>query len=613
MIEENKETIEPTINQSLFVNPTLINQRHIALEQNFSNNENSRTLKLIIQAILRKDLSKITKKIKDGLNMLENHTNKYYLNQNCKEIKKSLPNLSLDSRNNNNNFFYLKKNKTNIYINTISNSRSVYYKKFSPEEQMRNILKEKELNQMAAEFCRKNMMKQIKMRKEKEHRLKSQRDKDILKINIENEIQELEDEEKVALKKIDILKRFEQAKRLREDSRNQFKQLLMQSLNNTPYHHKRNMKSVKNKNSHCFNINSNFNQERSIKALEIFQTQNSMNGFHDDEKIPEKKETRNLLLLSKIYGHSQAYENYKYIRSQDREHKKIMVKEKESFRKLLISKFQTKIIQKVLKDDKELKAKQLQNKENLLIRKEKMKVYADVIKEAFKPKIDERKVKELQDSKRKLENPRLGIRNGFSEFTRNKINYLFVSKRNSIRKNHKTLIKLIPTVKEERDNLVQGNTCEKNQLDKCILSKVQTTKNASRSLNRQNPLRQIEDLTSRLNHSILNQRISESINKERIKLDSTSQKSTRSRKISLNKILLPNWKKDIENHKLTLKEKLDRVAQKAMFIEYNAQKREEYVNFQRINTHIEKSDLINNMYVDAIKAKLSIFDEFHKQ
>ena len=60
-------------------------------------------------------------------------------------------------------------------------------------------------------------------------------------------------------------------------------------------------------------------------------------------------------------------------------------------------------------------------------------------------------------------------------------------------------------------------------------------------------------------------------------------------------------------------EKFDRVFQKAILIEQNAKKREDNDKFNLVNANIEKRDQINNMYIDSIKAKLSIFDELHKK
>ena len=263
----------------------------------------------------------------------------------------------------------------------------------SPDEKLQNILKEKELGIKARELSKKHSIKRIQKEKENTKKLKKSLEKELVNKKINDEIKIIEEKERIALRKLEIMKRFEESKRQRDQEKNLYQKLIID--NKTPSNfHKYQLKALSDKSkSQSKEINSDPNKNENNNEMEK-RNVHRLNNLDISKLISDQLNTissKSKSIRKNIKFALLKISEPNIIRKILKSKNKIKAEEEKS--QLINNSSNSKSIynsfERILLNDSEVSDKKFnQNEELRRIKKEKMKVYGDLIKEKFISKIN---------------------------------------------------------------------------------------------------------------------------------------------------------------------------------------------------------------------------------
>lgn len=316
-------------------------------------------------------------------------------------------------------------------------------------------------------------------------------------------------------------------------------------------------------------------EKDNFKELKEKNSTKKYNYYHERNDIKEgspveKKREKYLNAEKNHQNNFQSYKSLKPLKNQNFNLVQRMI-EQNSYEKSANSKLISLTLERVLEEDRKKKDDQRQKEEEMRLLKHKMRAYGEIIKQTYLPIPSEKKANELQSKINKLKHPVMQTK----EVKQNYVAHEILPKLNK----HRNIINKL----SDNENSIDGITLNKSNSKTSNINKHKQSKDSD-SVN--NPNEKIK----KINY-----------------LDELKQKRS---KVPTRMQLL-DWKSDLNNEKLSIVEKFNRVSQKASQLQADAEMKEKLLRnngMTKKNLNIEEEAA--DMYVDAIKAKLAIFEKF---
>eukprot|EP01022_Parablepharisma_sp_SALTPOND_P014302 TRINITY_DN1933_c0_g1_i1.p3 TRINITY_DN1933_c0_g1~~TRINITY_DN1933_c0_g1_i1.p3 ORF type:complete len:638 (-),score=168.53 TRINITY_DN1933_c0_g1_i1:2974-4887(-) len=386
-----------------------------------------------------------------------------------------------------------------------------------------------------------------KKQAEKRERLKRELEKRKLeeeKRIAEEEVKEKEKAEKNAARKEEMLKALQEAKQKREKELKEQREQFEKSPSPPAYSNQK--------------FEENYRKSVELPLLEAKK-----------KILAEKRNLLKPITKEELEEHEKKLEELAKQREQERVARLQKRKEEEGLFAEQQKRFKTAISEKIHERDVKQKEEEEKRYKERKLLKQKMESYAHLLKEEHPVIPNENKAKELQQMIERLKHPvkeRKDVRSQYLPSTLSKIK----------RASH--------SAEKEKDG------------KKPRLEEKRKSGTVSRSQKLEQDTKTVEDLLKPKKEEKAKQ------------LDYlTSLRLKREEKYKISKPNMYDWSADIKNEKISVLEKRERVERKAKMIEEQAKKKEQlYYLKGGPEKNLEMGEYVSDMFLDAIKAKLSI-------
>jgi len=295
------------------------------------------------------------------------------------------------------------------------------------------------------------------------------------------------------------------------------------------------------------------------------------------QKLAEKRNLLKPITKEELEEHAKKTEEIKIKHEEERKNEILKKKEQEEQVAEMLRKFKTRISQQIYERDiqkKEEKIKKIELRKSL---EEKRKQYAESLKEECPVIPSEKKAKELKSLIEHLKQP--------------------VKEKRDVRKQY-VVSELYKRRESSRSAHGELNTKSEENHAEIILKRNKRFTPKHDSL-----IHKTEDKIS----DEIKKKIEEAKNKKSDYL--AELRKQREEKYKLSKPGRYNWSSDVINNKLSPAEKRERIERKAKMIEEKAKQNEKLFYIKGgVDKNVEMGEYVTDMFLDAIKAKLSILE-----